>query len=316
MLPTDPERSGSEMGFTARGFLPRYRIGGDFVIRPGWTLGPRTIRDYELVYFPSGSRTRYQIADQTFALAGPCLILTPPGIEHAYIFDSDQPIRHQFIHFMLDQDGDAPLPHDHPIRSIPAHVPADRAPLVVQLVASALALAAAQPDRWRSRCAALLQVAIDELAASAALPARYDQRSVPAAGLPPQIIRALAHIDEHLETELSIPALAAGAGWTHEYFTRVFTAAVGLPPKQEVIRRRIDRACEYLLLEASSVKEIAFRVGFRNEAYFCRAFKRWKGVRPSEYRERYADPRLHRLYLAPAVAPEKRAHPLNVYLGD
>lgn len=47
---------------------------------------------------------------------------------------------------------------------------------------------------------------------------------------------------------------------------------------------RIDHACIYL--EQNSLKnyEIAYRVGFRDEKYFSRVFKKLKGQSPREYR--------------------------------
>ena len=39
---------------------------GDIIIQAGFILGPRTINDYELVYFPDGSGTVYEIGGQAF----------------------------------------------------------------------------------------------------------------------------------------------------------------------------------------------------------------------------------------------------------
>ena len=47
-----------------------------------------------------------------------------------------------------------------------------------------------------------------------------------------------------------------------------------------------------------SVKEIAREVGFADEYYFYRLFRRWMGMTSAQYRKRYGDPRLREL--APA----------------
>ena len=49
---------------------------------------------------------------------------------------------------------------------------------------------------------------------------------------------------------------------------------------------RSDVAIDYLCNSSMSVDEIAARIGFRDASAFHRAFKRWTGVQPGEYRRR------------------------------
>lgn len=46
----------------------------------------------------------------------------------------------------------------------------------------------------------------------------------------------------------------------------------------------IERACTYLEQNYLKTYEIAYRVGFRDEKYFFRVFKKVKGMSPKEYR--------------------------------
>ena len=46
----------------------------------------------------------------------------------------------------------------------------------------------------------------------------------------------------------------------------------------------IERACTYLEQNYLKTYEIAYRVGFRDEKYFSRVFKKVKGMSPKEYR--------------------------------
>ncbi|MGE7826713.1 AraC family ligand binding domain-containing protein [Paenibacillus sp. NPDC093718] len=72
---------------------------GDIIIQAGFVLGPRTIDDYELVYFPDGSGTVYEIGGQAFLLDEPCFIFTRPGEQHSYRFAAEKNVRHMFVHF-------------------------------------------------------------------------------------------------------------------------------------------------------------------------------------------------------------------------
>jgi AraC-like DNA-binding protein len=49
---------------------------------------------------------------------------------------------------------------------------------------------------------------------------------------------------------------------------------------------RSDVAIDYLCRSSLSVDEIGARIGFQDASAFHRAFKRWNGVQPGEYRKR------------------------------
>jgi AraC-like DNA-binding protein len=48
---------------------------------------------------------------------------------------------------------------------------------------------------------------------------------------------------------------------------------------------RKELACSYLSQAARSVTEITFLLGFSDTSNFTRAFKRWTGVSPTDYRQ-------------------------------
>lgn len=52
---------------------------------------------------------------------------------------------------------------------------------------------------------------------------------------------------------------------------------------------RNDVAIDYLASSSLSVDEIAARIGFQDASAFHRAFKRWNGLQPGEYRRQQAD---------------------------
>ena len=60
----------------------------------------------------------------------------------------------------------------------------------------------------------------------------------------------------------------------------------GLTYQHLVERARFDRAREMLADEATSIKEIAFELGFSGANNFGRAFRRLAGVTPSQFRRR------------------------------
>jgi AraC-like DNA-binding protein len=75
------------------------------------------------------------------------------------------------------------------------------------------------------------------------------------------------------------------AGLNPCHFARQFKAAMGLPPHQYVITRRVERARRLLRAGTDlSLAEVAAQVGFYDQSQFSHHFKRLVGVTPGQYR--------------------------------
>ncbi len=199
----------------------RINMAGDFTVKAGWTLGPRQLNEYELVYFPVGSGTQYRVNGRVYALEEPCFVLTRPAEEHSYIFDPAMPTRHLFIHFSLD------LPPDNDHLSILASPDArsvhlGHASFLPSLFKHILHLAAVKHTHWKERCnlaLCMLLAELDALSGADDLPSSSLQ-------LPPQISKALHFIDNNLHLPLSVADVAKTQGWTHEHFFPYFFCPV------------------------------------------------------------------------------------------
>jgi len=60
----------------------------------------------------------------------------------------------------------------------------------------------------------------------------------------------------------------------------------GISPKRYLTDLRIKQACMLLENSSLSVSAIANSVGFENSLYFSKAFKKAKGISPSQYAEK------------------------------
>ena len=96
--------------------------------------------------------------------------------------------------------------------------------------------------------------------------------------------RVLDFIDRHLEEKITVAGLADLANLSAFHFTRMFTAAVGVPPYRYVSRRRLENAMAMLAIGKLPLCEIAHRSRFSSQAGFNRAFRRATGMTPGEYR--------------------------------
>src|SRR5882724_9032903 len=116
------------------------------------------------------------------------------------------------------------------------------------------------------------------------------ERTAPAArpvrgGLPAwQQKRVAEFIEEHLTEEISLAALAGLVDLSLYHFARAFAQSFGAPPHRYHIARRMDHAKSLLQGRALPVTQIGARIGFRETSSFTRAFRKFTGLTPTEYR--------------------------------
>lgn len=82
-------------------------------------------------------------------------------------------------------------------------------------------------------------------------------------------------------------ALAGAHGQTYEQFRKKFCAAMGLPPAQYRLARRIDRAALRLREDDVPLRVVAEELGFCDEFHFSKLFKRRTGLAPTAYRAQW-----------------------------
>ena len=109
--------------------------------------------------------------------------------------------------------------------------------------------------------------------------------SVRKGGLAPMNLnRVIQRIDDDLTADLSLLQLAELAGLSVPHFCRAFRQTLGCPPYAFIIRRRIERAKDFLRHSSMPVTDIALSCGFSSSSHFSNAFRREVGTTPVAYR--------------------------------
>lgn len=85
----------------------------------------------------------------------------------------------------------------------------------------------------------------------------------------------------------SVAGSARSSGISVDHFSALFRASTGYGPTDYYQRRRVHRACQLLLNPGPSVTAVAADLGFSDAPHFCRVFKRYKGMTPTDYRDIY-----------------------------
>ena len=97
------------------------------------------------------------------------------------------------------------------------------------------------------------------------------------------VLNAIKYIQFNYSHDISIDDVAKSVGVSRSHLYRLFMLNVGKSPIDYLTEYRINEACKLLRAGNLSIAEVAISVGFFDQFYFSRVFKRAKGMPPSKY---------------------------------
>ncbi|RCX19364.1 AraC family two component transcriptional regulator [Anaerobacterium chartisolvens] len=99
------------------------------------------------------------------------------------------------------------------------------------------------------------------------------------------IHRAIDYIDKHYAQEVSLQSLALHLNLSKHYVCYLFKKETGDNISHYINKVRIEKA-KHLILESNyKIKEIYDRLGFSDQQYFCKIFKKITGMTVVQYRD-------------------------------
>lgn len=99
-----------------------------------------------------------------------------------------------------------------------------------------------------------------------------------------RINRVFKFIDENLDSDLSLNAISEIAFFSPFHFHRVFKFITGETLNEYVNRQRVEKSALAILHKNITTSEIAHKYGFSDNSSFSRAFKRYFGISPTEFK--------------------------------
>ncbi|MBQ6447688.1 MULTISPECIES: response regulator [Niallia] len=94
----------------------------------------------------------------------------------------------------------------------------------------------------------------------------------------------VSYVDTYYMEELSLEKLSNRFFLSREHISRKFKQQTGMPLSKYIMKLRIERA-KYLLREKDeNIYAIALLLGYQDEKYFSKLFKKMVGLTPFEYR--------------------------------
>lgn len=95
------------------------------------------------------------------------------------------------------------------------------------------------------------------------------------------------YVNKHYKEKIYLDDIAEILGISSTYLSRIFSKETGMRLQDYITSVRVERSANLLMYSDESLSHIAEYVNFPNQSYFGNIFKKYKGMTPREFRERY-----------------------------
>mgnify|MGYP002794661793 CR=1 FL=1 len=99
------------------------------------------------------------------------------------------------------------------------------------------------------------------------------------------IHQSIQYIHSHYDERITLEDMARRVYFSPAYFSRVFKDETGEAFSVYLNRVRIEKSKEQLLYTHLKLSDIALSIGYEDQSYFCKVFKKIEGVTPMQYRK-------------------------------
>lgn len=101
----------------------------------------------------------------------------------------------------------------------------------------------------------------------------------------PSFHRLLNYIQEHYAEPITLTEVAKRFHFNPSYLSSYFSANNSEGFSEYLNKIRVDKAKEMLVSTNESISEISDQVGYSDQSYFTKVFKKMTGISPSQYRK-------------------------------
>jgi AraC-like DNA-binding protein len=99
-----------------------------------------------------------------------------------------------------------------------------------------------------------------------------------------------AYVAAHLHARIRVADLVRVLHFSPNRFGEVFRKSFDCTPHQYIMRERVRRAQNLLLVSGDSLREIATKCGFGHQAHLSNVFRKMMGQSPGRWRRVHAEP--------------------------
>lgn len=240
----------------------------------------RTLQHHEMLFVCEGNG-HVVIGETRYPIKKGMLFYIPPGVRLTIEPRAQNPEHYVTVHFSgsrmaLDPDGKWRYQED--IRTL--HQPSAQEitdyPPVAELFEKLL-------DTWNDKGPGYEFVAATYLRQLLILISQNNKKQSKNRAVSLKIDRIIEYMRQNIDSKITLEELSRIAGLSTFYLSRAFKEATGYPIIMYFNKMKIDKAKEMLIEGNKKVKEVAYGLGYSNEFYFSRTFKRIEGLSPKEF---------------------------------
>jgi AraC-like DNA-binding protein len=118
-------------------------------------------------------------------------------------------------------------------------------------------------------------------------PKPFTQKISPSPVNKKRLKEAMDYVEKHYQDDLSLEKLAPGLGLSISSTSRLFSEIGGISFVNYLKEVRMNQARKCLAETFNPIARIAQECGFNDASYFCKVFKSYTGLTPTQYRNEY-----------------------------
>lgn len=236
-----------------------------------WRIAPHRHANLHQIFLIRQGSIAMTVNGRRLRPAPPAVLNIPPGAVHDFVFAAGT-----VGHVLTLPTADFPelFGPEAALLPQPFHAPGEGVFAAFDRIA---ALHAGNAPLRRLR----LRAAATELVCDL-----HSQMQPPGPATEPRLARLEALVRSHLAEGWGVADYAAALRLSERHLRRLCLEAFGLSAHGYIEQVRLREACRLLAYTRMQVQQVGFALGFEDQAYFTRVFRRGTGMAPSEYRRR------------------------------
>jgi AraC family transcriptional regulator of arabinose operon len=260
----------ADLYLTETGYYPQARH--HFCERPSGSA------QYILIYCVGG-KGEISLNKTVYAVPADHFFIIPAGMAHAYHSDELNPWSIYWIHFSGNKSGVfarfacQPLPIG---RSKTSRI-SDRVDLFAEIFRNL--------DRgFSSETLEYVNLCLPHLLASFTHLSQF--RLIRESGEKDPVAQSINFMLENVTKKLKLEEIASETSLSASHYSRLFLNRTGHSPIDYFIQLKIQRSCRLLDNPRWMIADVAREMGFDDQFYFSRVFRKVMAMSPAEYRKR------------------------------
>jgi AraC-like DNA-binding protein len=233
----------------------------------------RTLAEYQIIYITKG-RGIFEASQKTHVVVPGTVMIVFPGVRHFYKPEFDVGWTEYWVGFKG--------PHADTLRDqgfLSQKKPVYEVGLqnsLLSIYVQIFDLVQNQQPLYQIRASSLVLTLISEVLA-------HERKTVQHSSSERLVERAKFFMEENIYREVNLNGFGEMLGVSASHLNAVFKSYTAMTPYQYFISIKIRKAKELLEAGALPIKEVAYRLGFDDQYYFSRLFRKKTGIAPSRW---------------------------------